>query len=356
MSSVSMSKDSGAVAADFGPLIPPHVWVRIAVFGSLFLALFYDPVYRALGVRFDATGMHMIGYAWADPNWSHALIVPFISLYFLYQHRDDMRQVVAKPFWPAALFLLLGICLYALTIGVELVGFDSPAGHALKAFGNDMFRGYAMILALAGLVWMTCGHRIFRFAWFPIFYLVFAVKISDRIWNHIAERLQDIAAKSSGVAINVLGLINNLEAEMSGNTINLYHHDVLLKPPLNVAEACSGIRMLMTFIALGFAVAYLAQRPWWARLVMIVLTIPIAILINVARVTTLGMIRPYYPQAVEGEFHIFIGMLMLIPALGLFMFVGWILNQLIIQEPAPGRGHLSDPAVVDPADTKGARS
>lgn len=341
MSSVSMSNDSGALSADVGPLIKPHVWVRIVVLGVIFVALFREILYRAYGMPLTGDGLQTKGYAWSDANWSHALVVPLISLYFLYQHRDAMRKVSAKPFWPAALVMLIGIALYALTIGAQLVGHDTPAGHALKAFGNDMFKGYAMILTLGGMVWMMCGHRIFRLSWFPIFYLSFAIKVSDRLWDKIAERLQDIAAKSAGVTLNIFGLINGLEADVRGNSIQLYHHGAQLGNGLNVAEACSGLRMLMTFIALGFAVAYLAERPWWARLVMVLLAVPIAIAINVARVTTLGLIYPYYPEATKGEFHIFIGMLMLIPALGLFMGVGWVLNQIVITDE-PDSGQAAD--------------
>lgn len=312
-----------------------HAAVRIGVVGLLFALLFNDFLYRAVGIDV-LDGFNLRGYAWNDGNWSHALIVPFISLYFLYQHRERLLSTPVRTGWLGLGPLLIGIFIYALAIGPTAFSpgdADRQAAMALRAFGNDTVKGYAMVLALFGLVWLMAGWRILAIAWFPIAYLVFAVKISDRIWESIAFKLQGIAAVASGIAINLFGPIIDLAANVSGNTIHLTHHGEPLNPGLNVAEACSGLRMLMTFIALGVAVAYLAERPWWARLVMVLLTVPIAVFVNVIRVTALGFIYPYDKELATGDFHLFVGMLMLIPALGLFLLVGWVLNQILIPEP-----------------------
>ncbi len=404
MSTVTVTNDRGALAADAGPLIKPHGWVQIGILATLFVALFWDFLYRAFGVTLRDGELVTRGYAWNDANWSHALVVPLISLYFLHQHREELRHARAnrlqvptndaRRVWiavlsvlfvgaiffvlrsmggqlPAALveaklhyllgaaaavgaawggarlvmhaepvakatcsfmrihaglvLMLLGIALYCLTLGP-------------RAFNNDMIKGYAMIMALGGLVWFVSGWAVAKVALFPVAYLIFAVKISDRVWEAIAFKLQGIAAKASGIAINIFGLLINLEADVRGNTIELWRNGVKLGDGLNVAEACSGLRMLMTFIALGVAVAYLARRPWWARLTIVLLTVPIAILVNVGRVTTLGLIFPFKPEWTKGETHIAIGMLMLIPALGLFSLVGWILNKIVETPEQPEGG------------------
>ncbi len=409
MSTVTATNQTAA-AAPAGPLIKPHGWIQIALLAALFGALFWDFLFRAFGGVIRDGALEMRGYAWTNPNWSHALVVPLISLYFLHQHRRELREAAASPlvvsqrdaratWWvvlsvigigvvgggltagrgailsalpaletvfamrlhfvlalligpilgyfgaraimrPAAVaagttslmrssaglvLLLMGIALYVLTLGP-------------RAFNNDMFKGYGMIMALGGLVWFICGWPIARITLFPVAYLVFAVKVSPKLWTDIAFALQGIAAKASGVAISVLGVVIDLEAEVTGNTINLYRHGVALGEGLNVAEACSGLRMLMTFIALGVAVAYLARRPWWARLTIVMLTVPIAILVNIGRVTTMGMLYPFKPEWTKGETHIAIGMLMLIPALGLFSLVGWVLNKIVVTEPESQEG------------------
>jgi exosortase len=331
---------SGAAATtpQPAPLISRDAWVRIGVVGLLFVLLFNDFLYRAFGFSFDG-GFHFRGYV-SDGNWSHALVVPLISLYFLYQHREELRRTPVRTGWLGLIPLILGIVFYALAIGPTAFGADEAgreAAMSLRAFGNDTAKGYAMILALAGVVWLMAGGRMLRLCWFPIAYLVFAVKISDRIWESIAFKLQGIAAAASGVAINVLGLPLDLTADVAGNTIDIFQGVNKVGEGLNVAEACSGLRMLMTFIALGVAVAYLAERPWWARVIMVLLTVPIAILVNVGRVTALGLLYPYNKDLATGDFHLFIGMLMLLPALALFMLVGWVLNQLFVPEPQPRR-------------------
>ncbi|MBL4702290.1 MAG: exosortase/archaeosortase family protein, partial [Phycisphaeraceae bacterium] len=89
--------------------------------------------------------------------------------------------------------------------------------------------------------------------------------------------------------------------------------------------------MLAAFVALGVAVAFLADRSWWQRGVMVALTIPIAVMVNVGRVTVLGLVHLVNKQWAEGDMHTFVGMLMLIPALLSFLWVGWVLDRIIIK-------------------------
>jgi exosortase len=363
----------------------------------LYLALFADMFRRAYGPLFNDHGeLVRWGYGWSDGDWSHALVVPLISLYFIYQHREELRRAAADPnrreagiesftlamlvgFIPGALLGLwlldsvgplaarglvtkavaavpfgvvgAGLCYLAreplrrafgahLGLVLLLLGI---AGYALGIYPiqNDMAKGYSMILALGGLIWFLCGAKVARLMWFPVAYLAFAVKISDRIWGDIAFRLKHIAAELATVATNVLGAPLGIEADVRGNTIDVYKDNLFIEPPLNVADACAGLRMLATFIALGVAVAYLSDRPWWSRLTLVLLTVPIAVMINAGRVTALGLIHPYNQELTHGEFHKLIGILMLIPALGLFMLVGWVLGKLVITEEPGDRGDAS---------------
>jgi len=317
MSTISVSQTRTAAEIDDGPLIQPHTWVQIAVLGGLFIALFSNMLYRAYGISIGGEDVFALrGYAWTDGDWSHALVVPLISLYFLYQHREQLRRATVRRSGYGLALMIAGIVFYVLGI------------HPIR---NDMVKGYSMIMALGGLVWFMGGWGVARVALFPVAYLVFAIKLSDMVWTRIAYQLQDIAAKCSAVAINLLGFPLGIEADLYGNSIDLWHAGQSI-PGLNVAEACSGLRMLMTFIALGVAVAYLAERPWWARLVLVLLTVPVAILVNVGRVTAMGLLAPYAPDAIKGDTHVLIGLLMLIPAGLLFLGIGWVLNQLVIVE------------------------
>jgi exosortase len=108
---------------------------------------------------------------------------------------------------------------------------------------------------------------------------------------------------------------------------------------LQVAEACAGLRSLMTFISVGAAVAFLSNRPLWQKIIITLSAIPIAIFCNVMRVTGQGLLDHYWSHEVsEGFAHQFVGLVMLVPAFFLILLVGWLLDQLFVEEvdePAP---------------------
>ena len=270
-------------------------------------------------------------FAISDADWSHALIVPLISVYFIYQARDELASVTKRVCWWGLPILLAGLVFHAFWI--------FPGR-------NHMFQGYSMIIALFGLVLFVLGPGAMRYLWVPILYLGFAIKVSDKLWELIALKLQLLAAQGAAVLINFFGAAMDLEAAVRGSIIELTYRGEV-QPPMEVAQACAGLRMLMAFIALGVAVAFLARRPWWQRLVVILSTVPIAVLINVVRVTVLGFIYPFDRELASGDFHTLVGMLMLIPAAGLFLLMGWILDKVFV---------IDEEADTDASDDKASAS
>jgi len=314
-------------AGEARPLITPRGWGWIGLLTLLFVVLHRNFLYRSLLISLD------------DNNWSHALLVPVISMYYLFQNRGRLMRMSSRVCGWGLPIMLLGMVSYAF--------FIYPGR-------NDMFQGYSMIIALFGLVLFILGPRMMTVLWFPILYLGFGVKVSQKLWEIIALKLQHIASVSSTLLLNAIGLVLDVEASVRGNTIELYHHGLKMNPPMNVAEACSGLRMLMAFLALGVAMAFLAPRAWWQRLVMVVMTLPIAVAVNVGRVTTLGFLHIYAPEYAKGDFHIFVGMLMLIPAAGLFLLLGWVLDKLIIVDEADERDPVQESrplAAYEPTDS-----
>jgi exosortase len=298
-------------ASEARPLITPRGWFWTGLLTMLFVALHWNFLKRALLISLD------------DNDWSHALLVPVIGVYYLFQNRGRLMRLSTSVCWWGLPIMLMGMVSYAFWI---------YPGR------NDMFQGYSMIITLFGLVLFILGPRMMAVLWFPIFYLGFGVKVAQKLWEMIALKLQNIAAVSSTALLNIIGLALDIEANVRGNTIDIFHHGTRLYPPMNVAEACSGLRMLMAFLALGVAMAFLAPRAWWQRVVMVLMTLPIAVAVNVGRVTTLGFLHVYAPEYAKGDFHIFVGMLMLIPAAGMFMLLGWVLDKLIIQDEPDPRG------------------
>jgi exosortase len=107
---------------------------------------------------------------------------------------------------------------------------------------------------------------------------------------------------------------------------------------LNVAEACSGMRMLVAFLALGVAMAYVSLPTVWQRVALVVMGVPVAVFVNVLRVATLGVLTLINPDFVTGEFHHFIGLLWLLPAFLLYLLVLWVLGKMVVPEGAEA-GH-----------------
>lgn len=280
-------------------------WVWIFLLAGAFIALHWSIVTRAYRIAVSQWG----------GDWSHALAIPFISIYYVYIKRNELAALPRSTCWPGLLMLFAGIFSFAFWI--------APGR-------NDMFQGYSMIFSLFGVTLFVLGPAMMRVLWFPILFLAFAVKVSDRIWDNIAAKLQLLAAQTATTVLNILGI----QAEVHGSTIDIYREFELLGK-LNVAEACSGLRMLMAFVALGVAVAFIFDREWWQRLVMVIFTVPIAIAVNVGRVTVMGVLYVVNPELSAGDFHKFVGLLMLFPALALFLLLGWVLDQILIRENTP---------------------
>lgn len=286
----------------------------IALIGALIVAFHWHLIYRMVRIAMD------------DPNWSHILIIPFISIYYIHLNRQKLMAMPRR------------VCLW----GLPLIVFGL-AGYVLGIYPiqNDMAMGYSMMLTIAGTVLLLLGPAMMRTLWFPIAFLFFAIKISPAIWSIVSSKMQGFAATGSFIMLDLTSAFTGLNATLRGSTIDLDYGQLNAPTPMNVAEACGGMRMLMAFLALGVALAFLFPRKWWQRAIMVGLAAPIAIFVNALRVAVLGWLHLIDPALAHGDFHIFVGMLMLIPAAGLLMLVGWCLDKAIIVEgkrdkpPAP---------------------
>ncbi len=130
-----------------------------------------------------------------------------------------------------------------------------------------------------------------------------------------------------------MNVVSGMEATADGVIIDVIYNGQRLEPPLNVAEACSGMRLLMAFLALGVAMAYLHYRPIWQRLILLAVTIPIAIFCNIIRVTITGFIYVLgNPEYAQGIWHDFLGMAMLPLAFLLYGFIAWFMENIFTEE------------------------
>ncbi len=303
-----------------------HSYLRIAVVGGLLCLLFRNEIERII-------------HLWiSDPSWSHGFLIPLFSLYFIHQRREAILNLEFAPDRLANLmtgrpneplgpgqtranylglvFLLGMLAFYAFNV-------VSPAGYAY-------FRPLALIGTLAAVVLFLGGWRLLTLTWLPIVFLIFAVPLPRRYYVSFTIPMRELAAT---VATALLNMVSDLQASCSGVVIDIVYQGRRLQPPLDVAEACSGMRLLMAFLALGVAMAYLHERPFWQRLVLLVSTVPIAILCNIIRVTITGflyvLVDPIYTQ---GTYHDALGLAMLPLAFGLYGFLAWFMSSLFVTD------------------------
>jgi exosortase len=195
---------------------------------------------------------------------------------------------------------------------------------------DDFVTDLGDVITLFGLVLMLCGWAVMKVAWFPIAFLVCGIPWPGLVYSKVASPLQRLAANVAVGTMNLLGV----DSSASGTKIFI-DSGVVGQPPhaLNVAEACAGLRSLMTFISVAIAVAFLSVRPFWQRVIISLSAIPIAIFCNVMRVTGTGLLYRYGgPDWAEGFTHQFVGLMMLVPAFFMILAVCWILDHLFVEE------------------------
>ena len=283
-----------------------HNYIKILIIAVLFYYLFRDEI-------------NTIVTRWLnDGNWSHGFLIPLFSLYFINQHRRQILNVQTKPNYLGLFFMICLIVFYPLNI---------------VHFQYGYFRPLSMIATLGAIVLFLGGWRLIKYTWLPIGFLVFAVPLPARYYVQITMPMRQIAAKIAGV---LLDMVSQIETTVTGVIIEVIYKGQQIKPSLNVAEACSGMRLLMAFLALGVAMAYLHYRPVWQRIILLACTIPIEIFCNIFRVTATGFIYVLiHPRYTQGIYHNALGMVMLPLAFGLYGFIAWFMSSVVTEETQP---------------------
>jgi exosortase A len=241
-----------------------------------------------------------------DENYSHGFLVPFVSAYVIWERRAQLRECQTKVFAWGYAMLALGLVL--LILGqAAIFGFLSRV---------------SLVLVLAGLVLFLEGPAVLRLVAFPLAYLLFMVPLPDQLLNQVTFPLQLLAAK---LATTVLDLFN-IPVLREGNII------ALPTMRLEVAEACSGIRSLISLLALSTVYAHFSQKRWDFRVLLALSAIPIALITNGARVTLTGvLVEKVDPRLALGFYHTFSGLLMFVLAFALLAVEGQILSRVRVR-------------------------
>ncbi|MCH2136318.1 MAG: exosortase [Phycisphaerales bacterium] len=298
------------------PVRPAAALLATAAILAIFIWLFWAFIEQQ--VRFAIT---------KQADWGHTLVIPFIAGWFIWLNRG---RILAEPLRPS----LTGL----------FVVFAGVAWYSFVALGPEYLRhhnvmGVGVGAVIFGLVLAFCGWRAMRWLWFPVAYLViFGQTISDRFLDIVTFKLQGIATVGAEWGLSLIGY------EVTRMAHTVYIHQPSGDVPVNIAEACSGMRMLVAFFALGVAMAYRGLDQVWQRVLLVAMAVPTAIFVNVLRVMTLGVLSTYDSGFATGEFHTMVGMLWLIPAFFIYLGVMWILRNLVVSDDEPA-AEIEEPSV-----------
>lgn len=272
----------------------------------------------ALAALFFRWGMKQSQFAVNNfEDWGHTFFIPVIAGYLVWKVVKPLSIASPRIFWPAMAPFLLGITSYF---------------YFVVAVPNHMLQGLAIVLTIASLALWVLGTEIFRYLFLPIAYLFFAIRLSQKVMTDLTFELQIMATKGGEIVLTVVGTLMGFDVEREGNILNVTSAAGVIHP-LNVAEACAGMRMVVAFFALAAVVALAGCRHWWQRVVLLMLAAPVAVLLNIARVSVLGLLTLADADLASGEAHTLIGTLLLIPGLGLFLLIVWALKRTIVDEP-----------------------
>jgi len=233
-----------------------------------------------------------------DPDMGHGFFVPIVAGYIAWKRREELAAP-SPSWWGLAVVLWGGLQLTVATLGAEL-----------------FLARTAFIISLAGVVATLGGLPWLRVLAFPLFLLCFMAPIPAILYNQITFPMQLFASQVADFALSALGI----PVLREGNILEL------ASQRLNVVEACSGIRSLLSLSFLSLVYAWFFDQKAWMRWVLLAATLPISILANASRVTLTGIASEYDPDLASGIFHYLSGWVIFMVALVLLIGFHQVVN------------------------------
>jgi len=264
---------------------------------------------------------------WAtDDNYTHGFFVIPVALFFVWERRHRLRAAARQQ-------SILGLVIVLASVGLLLIGL----------LGAELFLTRISLLGtIVGAVLFLYGRQHLRILLFPLAFLLLMIPIPRIVFDEVAFPLQLLAARFGEAAL----LAVNVPVLREGNLIVLPH------TTLEVVEACSGIRSLISLLMGVIIFAYFTDRRQSVRTIIVLSTVPIAIVANGLRLFGTGLAVQYYgPAAAEDFFHAFSGWIIFIVA---FLMI-YLLKKLIVwvapakQQPATANKPVSSNSVREPA-------
>jgi exosortase len=253
-------------------------WKQFLILGCFLIAL-----YGAVCVK-------LVSDWYVLPDFSHGFLIPFFALFLLWDKRNAIAAVPIQPSWAG-----LSLVVFALVVLI------------LGVFGAELFLSrLSLVLLLAGLVWTLMGAPMLRELRFVLFVLLLAIPLPAVIFNQITFPLQLMASRLASALLPLAGV----PVLREGNVIQLPAMQ------LEVAEACSGIRSLLSLFTVAVLFGYFMEKTTRNRVILALASVPIAVAANVFRIFGTGLCVQYWdPDKALGFFHEFSGWLMFVLSL-----------------------------------------
>jgi exosortase len=249
------------------------------------------------------------------PDYSHGVVVAPFALLLLWLRRDSFPGLANTSPWMAAGLLTLSLVLR----------------HAGDVFFFTFLGGWSIVPWCAAVAALVGGRPLLAWSWPAIVFLVFMVPLPFSLEYELSGPLQRMATVMSTAVLQFLGQ----PAFAEGNTL------LLGNDRLEVAQACSGLRLFMGIVALTYACVAVSRRPWWEKALLVAAAAPIAIGANVARIVATGLFYQFTQDAQSREWiHAAAGWVVVLVAALSFWLFAWYLRQLIREE------HVMDMSAV----------
>jgi exosortase len=253
-------------------------------------------VWRSLGIValilliYHSILIKLVADWWQDPNFSHGFLVPIFSGYLVWTKRDVLRSTKIAPSW-------IGVGVVAFGLAVLLLGI----------YGAELtLSRVSFVIVLTGIVLAFGGFPMWREQRFALLVLLLAIPLPAILFNQITLPLQTLAAKAASSMLPLFAI----PVLREGNVI------MLPSMSLEVAEACSGIRSLMSLFTISIFYGYFMETSTTKRVILAMASVPIAIVANALRILGTGLCVQYWnPEKALGFFHEFSGWLIFLVSL-----------------------------------------
>ncbi len=264
--------------------------IRLGIIGALVLVV-YTPSFIYMFNRWTV----------AETYYSHGILIPFISLFIVWQKRKELAKINLKPTRKGWLLFIPGILVYILS-ALWTVYFSA---------------GFSLLLVIPGLVLLFLGKQFLRKMLFPILFLIFMIPLPAIAIANISFRLKIFASQIAVFLVRMTGL----PVIREGSVIKTAHSYLVVEDP------CSGIRSLIALIALGTLMAYFSRLSQTKKIILFLSSVPIAIFSNVIRIAVLTLVSEMYGAKIAtGTFHDVMGIMVFVIAFFSLALVGKVLE------------------------------